>query len=59
MKTIIAIEKNNKLLYGSLKDVAGILRVNPITIGRWLKNKEADPIKLENGYKVYLDTKKI
>lgn len=59
MITIIAIEKNNKLLFGSSKDIAGILRVNPVTISRWLKNKEKEPIKYEDGYKVFLEVKKL
>jgi hypothetical protein len=59
MKTIIAIEKDNKIFYGSLKQISKIIRVHVATIGRWWKEREKNPVKFENGYKVFLDANKL
>jgi len=54
---IIAAKKNNIIYYGAISRVAKLVRVHPVTIGRWVKAKK--DIEVENGYEIYLNTKKL
>lgn len=54
---IIAAKKNNILYFGSVTKIAKLINVWPSTICRWIKAKEE--IRFENGFEVYINTKKL
>lgn len=54
---IIAVKCGVIIKFGSIPKVASFIKVNPITIRRWIK--EGDRIVYKNGFEVYLDTEKL